>query len=68
MQTNLKNMKVGRIEIQKGRILLFESKINKGGVFMEYHVIAPEQSKVKIDDEIKYEPYYDLSFGWIVED
>lgn len=67
MEQVIKTMTVGRIEKEGKRLLLYESKIDKGGVFFEYHVVAPAKFKVKVGDQIQYEPYYDLSFGWVIE-
>ena len=49
MEQVIKTMTVGRIE-KKVKDSLYESKIDKGGVFFEYHVVAPAKFKVKVRD------------------
>ena len=59
-QAKTKIMKVGDLDDQGDRILLYERPN------APYHIIAPANAEVKVDDSVEYEPF-GINFGWFVK-
>lgn len=61
------HMKVGRIERENDRILLYERPVapNWEPLYGEYHVIAKADCQVNVGDTIEYEQG-GINFGWMI--